>query len=149
MTNCRRKSKKGLKWRFINSGHMIANKDKVGHNCNACNMLFRKIQYLKYHMEDNCLLQQPAKKQSLESTRHKLCIHFYSKEDKYLCKKYLHILSWCTPKRSAWEKKLVLLRVSINLHLSYMFNHHINIRHKTIKVLFIATYLNFIVYKYS
>ena len=23
---------------FINSGHMIANQDKVGHNCNVCNM---------------------------------------------------------------------------------------------------------------
>ena len=52
---------------------MIANKDKVGHN-----------------MEEYCLLQQPAKKQGLQSTRHKFCHHFHSKEYKFLCAKYLH-----------------------------------------------------------
>ena len=85
---------------------MIVNKNKVGHNFNACNMIFWKIQYLKYHMEDNCVLQQPAKKQSLESTRYKLCNRFHSKEDKYLCNKYVRILSLCKTKTSAMRRRI-------------------------------------------
>ena len=34
-----------LELKFFDIGHMIVNKDTAGHNCNACNILFRKIQY--------------------------------------------------------------------------------------------------------
>ena len=66
--------------RFIRSGHMIMKKVAAGHNCITCNILFWKIHYLRYHMEEKTIPAPKVRKQTLKkNTRHQLCNNFYCK----------------------------------------------------------------------
>ena len=82
---------------------MIVNKNAAGHNCNACHILFVKVQYPKYHMEEKkCPTSVASQEGNFGKYKIKKFNNFHGRRDqKYFvkCERNIYIFCHGAPQR--------------------------------------------------